>query len=150
MTKNSKGMSAVVATLIIILLVIVAVGLVWVVVRNVVSEGVSQIDMGSKCNLVSIQPTQLTAVSASEYKVTLERSAGGDDIAGVKLIFSNATGETNYVHTQPGNIAPLATTTITATGVTTPTNVNKVEVAVYFETEEGEEYVCSGTTYVEI
>lgn len=147
--KNSKGMSTIVATLIVILLVIVAVGLVWVVVRNVVNEGVEQIDMGSKCNLVTIQPTVFTNSSGTVYSVTVERSAGGDEIAGIKMIFTNATGDSNYVYTRSGNIAPLATVTEPSITVTTPTNLNKVEIVPYFTTESGEEYICTGGAYKE-
>jgi flagellin-like protein len=46
---EKKGLSAVVTTLIIILLVLVAVGIIWVVVRNVVEEGGSTIDLSVKC-----------------------------------------------------------------------------------------------------
>jgi len=37
--KNKKGLSAIVATLIVILLVLVAAGIIWVVVRNVIGDG---------------------------------------------------------------------------------------------------------------
>ena len=43
---QKRGLSGIVATLLIILLVIVAVGIVWVVVRNVVQEGSEQISFG--------------------------------------------------------------------------------------------------------
>ena len=43
--ESKKGLSAVVTTLIIILLVLVAVGIIWVVVQNIVTEGAESISL---------------------------------------------------------------------------------------------------------
>jgi len=47
--NHKKGLSTIVATLVIILLVLVAVGIVWVVVRNVIERGTNQVDINAKC-----------------------------------------------------------------------------------------------------
>ena len=39
MKNNKKGLSTIVATLLIILLTLVAVGIIWIVIRNVVQTG---------------------------------------------------------------------------------------------------------------
>jgi hypothetical protein len=132
----------------------VAIGIVWVVVRNVIETGTEQIETGSKCNAVSVTPVSMANSSIvddlpNEYKVTVERSAEGDDIAGVVLTFENATGGMNYVHTEAGNIAPLAVTTITVAvdDVLEPTVVS---VSPYFENEAGEKSICSGKNSITI
>ncbi len=43
---NKRGLSGVVTSLILILLVLVAVGIVWVVVKNIISEGSEQVSLG--------------------------------------------------------------------------------------------------------
>ena len=44
--NSKRGLSAVVIALIIILLSLVAVGAVWVVVKNIISGGVKEMDLG--------------------------------------------------------------------------------------------------------
>ena len=46
---NKKGLSTVVTTLIVILLVLVAIAIIWVVIRNVIESGAGQIDVRSTC-----------------------------------------------------------------------------------------------------
>lgn len=143
MIYDKKGLSAIIVTLILILLAIVAVGVVWVVVSNVLESGEGRVNLGSACLEIDVEPTVATNSSNAIYSITMIRSAGGDEIAGVKVIISNATG--SYVHTEVGNIEPLATKTIQ---ITMPagevvTNANKVEVTPYFADASGNEQLCS-------
>lgn len=153
--KNNKGLSTIVATLIIILLVLVAVGIIWVVVRNVIQGGVKQIDINSKCLNIEISPTKANcAVNASDggntgvCNVTVTRSTGSDEIGGVKLVFTNDGGESNWIETVSGNIGALATKTVANinTGIS---NVSKVEVLVYFVDDSGNEQLCSSSSPLE-
>jgi len=55
--QNTKGLSEIVATLIIILLTLVAVGIIWVVIRVVVKIGAGQISVSAifiNINLISV------------------------------------------------------------------------------------------------
>ena len=146
MIHNKKGLSEIVVTLILVLLAIVAVGVVWIVVNNVLKGGEGKINLASSCSDVNVEPTVATNSSDAIYSITMTRSASGDEIAGVKAIIRNATG--SWVHTEVGNIAPLATKTITITmdsltqsGVVT--NANKVEITPYFTDASGKEQLCS-------
>ena len=139
--KNKRGLSLVITTLIIILLVLVAIGIIWVVIRGIIEGGVEQVGISTKCLDIDVRATAVDC-AGGDCNVTLTRKSGGEDIAGVKLIFSEAGGETNFVHPVPGNIATLASKTETdiSTGLTTP---NKIEVAVYFEDDSGNEQLCT-------
>ena len=140
MIKNKKGLSAVVTTLIIILLVLVAIGIVWVVVRNIVEEGTSEVAIKVKCLDVDVRAIAVNCTDPAACSVTVKRNAGGEEIAGVKLVFyEGATGGNVVSYDQP--IVALATTTITGTdsGLTTP---DKVEVTAYFKNDAGEEQIC--------
>ncbi len=147
MIHNKKGLSEIVVTLILVLLAIVAVGVVWIVVNNVLKGGEGKINLASSCSDINVEPTVVTnSTSDAIYSVTMIRSASGDEIGGVKVIISNETG--SWVHPEPGNIAPLATKTITITmdplvqsGVVT--NANKVEIIPYFTDASGVEQLCS-------
>ena len=153
MIYDKRGLSAIIVTLILILLAIVAVGVVWVVVNNVLESGEGRVNLGSACLEVDVEPTAATSSDGITYSVTMTRSAGGDEIAGVKVIISNATG--SYVHTELGNIAPLATKTIPITMTASEQsgivpNANKVEVTPYFTDASGNEQLCSVANPLEI
>ena len=127
---NKRGLDAIVTTLIIILLAIVAIGIIWVVVRNVVQQGSEQIDISSKCIAVDLRAVSVSPVSGQvgNYSVTLNRRAGGDAIGGVRD-FGVTLNE-------------LDTKTQTVVGVT---EANKLEYTAYFVDASGNEQLCSQT-----
>jgi len=145
MIKNSdkKGLSTVVTTLIIILLVFVAIGIVWVVVRNVVEQGAGQIDIGAKCIGSSVAATSVTGncTTSDPCDVVLKRDTGDDEIGGVKLVFYEGQTGGSAIDVS-GNIATLSTTPVTNidSGLTNP---DKVEVTVYFFDDSNNERLCT-------
>ena len=144
MKKNTKGLSTIVATLIIILLVLVAVGIIWVVVRNVVQGGSDSIEISAKCIDSQVSATRVVSGTAvNTYNVSLSRTSGTDEIAGVKLVFSDVNGTTNFVVDVPGNIVSLGSIMQVVTILPTDlANPSKVGVVVYFEDDSGEEQLC--------
>ena len=128
MKKNQKGLSLIVTLLMIILLIFVAIGIFWYVTRNVLEEGTEQFELGSKCLSIDVRATAVTC-NLGVCDVTYTRRAGGDDIGGIKFIFSDGTTSTETDIS--GNLPELETKTEIGivTGLTTPTSV---EIAVYF------------------
>lgn len=143
MIKNKRGLSEIVITLIMVALVLVATGLVWFIVNGIIQGNQGKINVGAKCFDVNIQDTVLKCSGANNATcdVTVKRNAGGDSIAGVKLIFTNSSKTQNFVYDLPGDITPLQTKTQTAiaTGIT---NANSVDVVPYFNDSSGAQQVC--------
>jgi len=138
---NNKGLSNVVTVLMFILLALVAVGIIWGVVNNLVEKGAEEIDLSSKCLEVKMEVSG-SACSGGICNATIKRNAGGEEIGGVKLVFNNDLLGTNYVHDVPGDITPLETKT--ESNVNTGLgNVTGVEVTPYFKDNVGEEKLCS-------
>jgi len=139
--KQHKALSTVVTSLIIILLVLVAVGIIWVVVRNVIETGTADIDVNVKCLEVDVRATAVvnTTADGETYDVTLTRKAGGDEIGGVKVVFFNDTRNSEVIDISE-KIEPLQTVT-KSSGDTDIPNANKVDVTVYFEVD-GEDKLC--------
>ena len=144
-TMGKRGLSAVITTLIIILLVLVAVGIIWVVVRNLLQEGAEQIDISAKCLAVDMTAVSVTAVTneTGNYSVTLKRSAGGEAIGGLKLTLFNSTDNSGVMDfgTAPDELETK--TQKIAAGVT---NANKLEYTAYFVDSSGNEQLCSQTS----
>ena len=164
MIENKKGMSMIVITMIIILLVIVAVGILWFVVRGALTGGTEQFSLGSKCLSVDIEASascnNATVAVPQNYfgncTVRLERKPGGDDIGGVNLIFTNVARDANFIHDVSGNLAEFEIKTEGTDAL--PINVSfndavayvedvgKMEVIPYFLDDSGNKQLCSGAT----
>jgi len=143
MNNKKKGLSTVVTALIIILLVLVAIGIVWIVVRDVIERGTQSIDINVKCLEVDVRATAVTSAGGTDYDVTLTRKAKGDEIGGVKLVFYNDAGNSGVVEFGEG-IDPLDTVTKTVYD-TEITGANKIDVTVYFIDESGNPQLCTQT-----
>ena len=144
--NNKKGLSTVVTTLIIILLVFIAVGIIWVVIRNVLQGGVEEINYEAKCLEISFTTSGLVCTdtdgdSFHECNVTVTRSSRGETIDGVKIVFSTATD--SYVYDGVA-IGVLETGVFSAdeTDLANTTAVTGVEVKAYF-TGDGVDHICS-------
>ena len=71
--KNRRGLSAIVTTLLIILLSLVAISAVWVVISNVISEGSEDINLGRFTLDLAIKSAY---VEGSSIGVKIRRSVG--------------------------------------------------------------------------
>jgi hypothetical protein len=140
MKMEKKGLSAVVTALVIILLVLVAVGVVWIVVKDIVERGVTSIDVTSKCLEVDLRAVEVIETSPGNYNVTIERRAGGEEIEGVKLNFFNSTDSSGVIDFGT-SIAELETESrdITADII----NANKIGYSAYFKDVSGNDAACS-------
>ena len=140
---DRRGLSTIVATLIVILLVFVAVGILWVVLRNFVQGGSQQVDLASKCIDVSVTPTKVVSAGGI-YNVTMLRNGGDFEIAGVNLVFTGSSGDSNFIYDAIGDIPNLGLSTVSvdlsASGVSNP---NKVDAVVYFLDDSGNKQFCS-------
>ena len=143
---DNRGISTIVATLLIVLLVIIAVGLVWFVIRGALESGAGATGLGAKCLELNIEATKVTCTGAGVCNATIKRQAGGDAIAGVKLVFAN--DENSFTHNINESITELQTKTESGV-VTAIANVTKVDIVPYFEDESGNEQLCSAVSTFE-
>ena len=140
MIYSRRGLSAVVTTLIIILLSLVAIGIIWVVVNNVLEGGAETTEIGAKCLQVDIKATAASC-NAGNCNVTYNRKSGGDAIDGIKIVMSD--GQNSVQTDVPGNVAPLAIVTKTNVNATTLSTPSSVQIAAYFVDASGQEQVCT-------
>src|SRR4030042_1922161 len=150
MKNNNKGLSTIVATLLIILLTLVAVGIIWIVIRNVVQGGTNQVDLNSKCLATEIVATQVTNTSDDAFNVTLNVKSADDKspVGGVMLVFTDPTESTSYPvpieSTGANTLTALKTVTVTAdlssSGLVNP---NKVSDVTYFLDDSNNKQLCN-------
>lgn len=156
MLGNKRGLSTIVVTLIIILISLVAVGIVWVVVRNLINSGTNQASVQYMCNGVDMEATALPICTGTGgmirlCSVTIQRQGTGNDVmGGVKLSFENATSGvvSPLVYTFAGNVAPMGVVNgsqITQLNTTINT-ADTLVVSTYFIDTSGNQYVCQNPT----
>ena len=94
---NRKGVSEVVANVLIVLLVIVGVAVIWSVVKPTIDKSAEQIDTG--CFEVSLEATSCTAdTGGNGWDVVVKRDTGAGDLKGIKFIFEDSSsGATTVV-----------------------------------------------------
>jgi len=136
MLRNKKALSTVVTTLIIVLLVLVAIGIIWAVIQNLIETSTDQIDLLTACPQVNLQ---VTAASCTEdggdstCSVTLQRKdSTNNNVAGAKLVFTDATGKSETVLFEQPIPALESRSTETALTIDDITEANKIEVYVEF------------------
>ncbi|MFH1607851.1 MAG: LamG domain-containing protein [archaeon] len=108
MTPNKKGLSTVITSLIIILLVLVAVGIVWVVIRNVISEGAEQVSLGKFMIDLKIKDV---SVNPGDIDVKVKRNPGQGELTGIKFLIGDGINVQEFE--EPTNIGELGETTFT-------------------------------------
>ncbi len=85
---EKRGLSDVVTTVLIILLVLVAIGIIWAAVRPTIENSGSRIS--GDCLTIQLESVSCTAV-AQGYDVVVKRNVGTGNLQGVKLVFSDGT-----------------------------------------------------------
>jgi hypothetical protein len=145
--ENKRGLSAIVATLIIILLVLVAVGIIWVVVQNLLQEGAEQIDVSTKCIAVDVRAVGVIPVvgEAGNYSVTLRRTAGGETMGGIKIVLFNDTANSGVLEFGIA-LTELQTATQPIDTGGNVTGADRLEYTVYFLDDSGNERLCPQTS----
>jgi len=149
--KNKRGMSAVITTVLLVALVIVAVGIVWAIVSGVIGGATDEVNLASDCLKITITPMAMdcseesSPLDGSSYNcdVTLKRGGTSEkEIAGVAMTFTS-TGESKTVY-KSGNIPNLDTESKSVDKGALGFNVApiQVEVSAYFVKSDGEKYVC--------
>lgn len=91
--QNKKGLSAIVATLLIILLAIIAFSIVSVVIKSTVGDSTEKISLGQKCLDIEIHSTGITKeVGTNYYNIGFTRTNSGETIDGMKVVLTDSKG----------------------------------------------------------
>jgi len=136
--QEKKGLSAVVTTLIVILLVLVAVGIMWVVVRSLVQEGAEEIELGKFTLDLEIKTAQIE--NGDVTVVVVRRNPGEGNYVGMNFVFSD--GINSEIIREDTVLQELEekSFTFTLTEISTD-NLKTISVAPIFESSSGKESV---------
>ena len=73
---SKRGISSIIATLILVLLTIVLIGIIWAVVNNLVTTSSKQISSGEACLTSEVHVFFTCTQSGSDCNVTIKRTSG--------------------------------------------------------------------------
>lgn len=139
--KNIKGLSTIVTTLILVLLVLVAVGILWNPVKNLLTENTKAFE-NVDCLTVDLEVrAEQTNPNDDDYTLTITRKDSGDGVVYVKMIAENATASsTVYEAGESWGFAERYQVDMTTTTIVNATTINVIP---YFLSESsGQEIVC--------
>jgi flagellin-like protein len=140
--KNKKGISSIIATLILLLLTIVLVGIVWAVVSGIVKTSTEGATSGAQCFNSGVEIKSASCTAAGTCNVTVQRTIGTDVLGGIRLVFINALGESNITDIN-GTIQTLSSARLTDASMGVA-NITEIDAAMYFTDSAGTKKVCSG------
>jgi hypothetical protein len=136
---NRKGISTVVATILIVLLAVVAVVIIWAVLKPALERTASKVS--TECIEVDIEVSSATCDSVTDTADVIVRLNAGT-VSGVKLIFSNGTDSAVSDQTA----VPVELGTKSYNGISTGVeDASSVNVAGVVMSETGETRTCTPT-----
>ncbi len=141
--KGKKGLSTVVTTLILVLLVLAAIGIVWNPIKSLLTKSGDSLDR-TKCLDVDIRATKIVNVTDTTYNVTLVRSSTGDGTFSAKLILFDKSGNSAGVQSANTDFDPLDVKVVGP--ITGPANATKIEVTPTYVDSNGKEQICNTKT----
>jgi len=136
--NSSKGLSTIVATLIIILLVLVAIGIIWVVVKNIIQKGAEGIELGKFTLDLKIKGAQIG--DGNVTVVVVRRNPGEGNFTGMNFIFSDGTNSETIRENTVLQELEERSFTFALTEISTD-NLKTISVAPIFELSSGKESI---------
>lgn len=135
--QEKRGLSQVITTLIIILLVLVAVGGIWVVVNNFIQTGSEQIELGKFTLDLQIKSVNVLGDDVT-VTIVVRRNPGKGELVGMNFIFSD--GQNSEVVREDTVLKEFEEKTFTFTLAEVNTsNLKDVSVAPIYELSSGKE-----------
>jgi len=128
---KKRGLSEVIVSLIIILLVLVAIGILWIIVSNIINSGKEEISIIPFTENINIEQVKLGSISA---EIKIKRTSGKETITALNFILEGENSISSYEQLITSfNMLEIKTFTI-LTGIQ---NINKITVTPVFGKELG-------------
>lgn len=144
MIENKKALSAIIGTLLVLVIVLAAIVIIWAASKGTIELGVKNLEVSTKCIPISVKATNVDCTLGT-CDVSIHRDAGGDEIAGVRIAIND--GLNSFIYDRDGDMEELDTETITGLDPTTENvviaNIESVETAVYVKDLSGDNQICS-------
>ena len=132
MLQGKKGLSAVIVSMLLVLLGIVIIGVVWVSIQSAVNTTADELNARARCLGVDIRPTQIDEdcdTANNGCKITFKRVAGGKEIEGVVVTIVSKNETQSSQSNSSGNLNELELKTLDFSTSESNFTVGSTEVA---------------------
>jgi flagellar basal body-associated protein FliL len=145
MLINKKGLSNIIATVLIVLLALAAVAIVWSFIRPGIDQTGVGIDVANKCLNTELKPTGCSIDGTATADVTVQLLRG--DVSGMKVVFDDGTlteVETSDDSESPENTLETKTNEYTVGDSITDLGAKpiKVKVAAVVKDADNNDHTC--------
>jgi len=147
---SKRGLSGVITTVLLILLVIIAIGIIWAFLGPFLSEGGSGLEGSTACLNLNVNPVNCVkgyddSEALTEINVSAERGPDNEVLSELKIILHKSDGDT-FVYTQTNNLTgPLEIRKYTLDSKTsgfTLEDYQGVSLGKIVQIGEGDEFIC--------
>ena len=129
---NKRGLSGIVTTLLIIVVVFIAVGLVWVVIQNVINEGLDEVGLQGINNNIKVEQV---VDNGDTLSVKVKRDKGDAQISKLKFVISEGgDSKTEVVEVSDFDALETKTLSVPYKGI-----VKSIQVIPVFVDSDGNE-----------
>ena len=143
---NKRGISEIITTVVMVALALVAIGVVWVVISNILEQSKEDISSGLSRVALDIESVALSDDKKS-LNVKIERDVGKGDLSKIKFLLSD--GETTISEEQTTTMQELDKNTFPVS-LKELVYVKDVSVAPVLKTESGKEKLMDITDKYEV
>lgn len=135
---NKKGLSTIIATIMMILFVLVAAGVVWGIIQNILSEESEEISSGLDRVTLLISGSSVNTSDALNVSLIINRDIGKGNLAKIKIILYNEDGESYSEDVNASTLSELGSKkfSISNGGLI---GINKLAVAPITKSDSGKE-----------
>ncbi|HLC56277.1 MAG TPA: LamG domain-containing protein [Candidatus Nanoarchaeia archaeon] len=125
---NKKGVSDVITTVLLVLIVLAAVGIVWLVVSSFLNNSTEQIDLGAGFSQLDIVDNSIKYLSSDVLQIKVKRDSNPGNITGLRIIIESEQGNVQSYDIETP-VKELETKTIDVSLQGKITNISKVSIA---------------------
>lgn len=134
--KTNKGLSTIIATIMMILFVLVAVGIVWAIIQNLLDEETEEISSG--LDRISLSINRLSVnITNTNVDLIINRDIGQGKLTKIKIILYDEDGSYSE-DVDASTLSELGSRKFSI-GTGGLTNINKISIAPIVESESGKE-----------
>jgi len=125
---SKKGVSDVITTVLMILIVLAAIGIVWAVVSSFLNNSTEQIDLGAGFSQIDIVDNSIKYLPSDVLQIKVKRDSNPGNISGLRVIIESSEGNVQSYDIET-SVKELETKTIDVQLQGKIQNISKVSIA---------------------
>ena len=141
MFRNKKGVSEVIVTVLILLLIIAAVAILWIVISGFVRSSTERISLGVYAINLEIVENSLKYKTSGDLELRVKRSPGEGNLSSVKVLIEDEAGQqASYTYDLPIFELETKNIIVPASSISSLGAISRVSIAPIIQAGSGKKY----------